>query len=125
MYHSNQVREFMITDNGLKLVNVFVGPEGVLTGSAREAQELKEESSNEIRKTDLLRKDKVIERKKMLLDAKIASLNSKFESEKDDLDNTYLQQEIKNTIIENNRKRLSEKRSSTMDTVVNGKHKKS
>jgi circadian clock protein KaiC len=41
MYHSNQVREFMITDNGLKLVNVFVGPEGVLTGSAREAQELK------------------------------------------------------------------------------------
>jgi len=121
MYHSNQVREFIITDNGLKLVNVFLGPQGVLIGSAREAQELQEESNNNWRKTDLLRKDKAIERKKMLLDAKIAALNSKFESEKDDLDNSYLQQEIKNTIIENNRKRLSEKRSSTLNTKANAK----
>ena len=33
--HSNQVREFLLTDDGPQLVDVYVGPEGVLTGSAR------------------------------------------------------------------------------------------
>ena len=42
MKHSNQVREFVITDKGLDLVDVYLGPEGVLIGSAREAQELNE-----------------------------------------------------------------------------------
>jgi circadian clock protein KaiC len=38
MAHSNQVREFLITDHGIQLVDVFVGPGGVLTGSRRLAQ---------------------------------------------------------------------------------------
>jgi circadian clock protein KaiC len=42
MAHSNQVREFLLTDKGAELVDVYIGPEGVLTGSARMAQELKE-----------------------------------------------------------------------------------
>jgi circadian clock protein KaiC len=36
--HSNQVREFVLSDRGLQLVDVYVGPQGVLTGSAREAE---------------------------------------------------------------------------------------
>jgi circadian clock protein KaiC len=36
--HSNQVREFVLTDDGVDLVDVYVGPAGVLTGSARVAQ---------------------------------------------------------------------------------------
>jgi circadian clock protein KaiC len=124
MYHSNQVREFIITDNGLKLVNVYLGPEGVLTGSAREAQELQEESSNATRKTELLRKDKSIERKKMLLEAKIAALNSEFETEKEELDNNYLQQELKTKIVENNRRRLSVKRTGALNSGTE-KRKKS
>jgi circadian clock protein KaiC len=39
MAHSNQIREFLISDEGVKVVPVYVGPEGVLTGSARAAQE--------------------------------------------------------------------------------------
>ncbi len=39
MAHSNQVREFLITDRGIELADVYVGPEHVLTGSARAAQE--------------------------------------------------------------------------------------
>ena len=42
MKHSNQVREFVISDEGLDLVDVYLGPEGVLTGSAREEQQLSE-----------------------------------------------------------------------------------
>ena len=40
--HSNQVREFMLTDHGIELADVYVGPEGVLTGSARLSQEIGE-----------------------------------------------------------------------------------
>src|SRR6476620_1052597 len=50
MKHSNQVREFVITDKGLDLVDVFLGPEGILTGSAREAQELNEVTGQVLRK---------------------------------------------------------------------------
>ena len=38
--HSNQVREFMLTEHGIELAGVYVGPEGVLTGSARLSQEI-------------------------------------------------------------------------------------
>ena len=42
MAHSNQVREFLLTDRGIELADVYVGPQGVLTGSARSAQEAEE-----------------------------------------------------------------------------------
>src|SRR6185369_8232419 len=45
MAHSNQIREFVMTKNGIELLDVYVGPEGVLTGTARATQEAKERSS--------------------------------------------------------------------------------
>ena len=44
MAHSNQIREFLLTDQGIELADVYVGPQGVLTGSARQAQEAQERS---------------------------------------------------------------------------------
>jgi circadian clock protein KaiC len=40
MKHSNQVREFVITNKGLKLVEIYLGPSGILVGSEREEQKL-------------------------------------------------------------------------------------
>ncbi len=42
MAHSNQIREFRLTDKGIDLIDVYTGPAGVLTGAARAAQEAKE-----------------------------------------------------------------------------------
>lgn len=39
MAHSNQIREFLLTDHGVQLRDVYVGPSGLLTGTARDAQE--------------------------------------------------------------------------------------
>jgi circadian clock protein KaiC len=50
MKHSNQVREFIMTDNGIDLVDVYLGDDRVLTGSARVAQAEKEKASTELRK---------------------------------------------------------------------------
>ena len=45
MAHSNQIREFLITAEGIELLDVYVGPEGVLTGSMRAAQEAREQAA--------------------------------------------------------------------------------
>ena len=39
MAHSNQIREFVLTSHGIELREVYLGPAGVLTGSARVVQE--------------------------------------------------------------------------------------
>ena len=44
MAHSNQIREFLLTDHGIDLVDVYLGPGGVLTGTARQAQEAQEKA---------------------------------------------------------------------------------
>jgi circadian clock protein KaiC len=44
MAHTNQIREFLVTDHGVELRDVYVGPSGVLTGSARLVQEAQEKA---------------------------------------------------------------------------------
>lgn len=110
MKHSNQVREFVITDEGLDLVDVFLGSDGVLTGSAREAQELLETTGHMMRKHAVNRKDLEIKRKRKVLEAKIASLQEEFESVQDELNKAYIEEDLKKEIMEKNRKQLIENR---------------
>lgn len=110
MKHSNQVREFVITNRGLELVDVFLSEDGVLIGSAREAQQLKEETGRELKNYAGGRRDREIERKKTVLRAKIASLEEEFESVKEELMRTDQEDEIRQEIISKNRKALTEKR---------------
>lgn len=113
MRHSNQVREFIITDKGLDLVDVYLGPEGVLTGSARDAQQLNEAAGIELRTHALVRKDREINRKRIVLEAKIASLKEEFESISDELNKSYLEDDLRREIMEKNRKQLTQKRSNS------------
>src|SRR6476661_1268526 len=120
MGHSNQVREFVINNNGLELVDVFLGPDGILTGSAREAQQLNEFTGEVIRSHALSRKDREIERKRMVLEARIASLREEFESVQEELNKSYIEEELKKEVMEKNKKQLIEKR---LNTSGNGKRK--
>lgn len=111
MKHSNQVREFIITNDGLSLVDVYMGPDGILTGSAREAQQLNEATGIELRSYALSRKDREIGRKRKVLEAQIASLQEEFDSIQEELNKTYLEDDLRKQIMEKNRKQLSQKRS--------------
>ena len=82
MKHSNQVREFVITSKGLELVEVFLGPDGVLTGSAREERKLIEETDSALKTLAINRKDREIARKSMQLEAQISNLTTEFDSVK-------------------------------------------
>jgi circadian clock protein KaiC len=81
MAHSNQIREFILTDHGVELREVYIGASGVLTGSARMAQEANENAELLTRKHDIERKKREIERKRRTLEAQIAALHADFESE--------------------------------------------
>jgi circadian clock protein KaiC len=56
MGHSNQVREFNLTDRGLVIADPYLGPSGIVTGSARAAREVQEEASLIEQKDELNRK---------------------------------------------------------------------
>ncbi|OIO13729.1 MAG: KaiC 1 [Ignavibacteria bacterium CG_4_8_14_3_um_filter_37_9] len=82
MAHSNQIREFKLTNNGIELLDVYVGPEGVLTGSARLSRETKDQAEQLLRQQEIARKQFGIERKRESMEAQIVVLRSEFEAEK-------------------------------------------
>jgi circadian clock protein KaiC len=85
MAHSNQIREFLLTSHGVELKDVYVGPEGVLTGSMRLAQEAREQASTVSRQQEIDRRRRGLERKRLALDAQIAAQRAEFEAEQEEL----------------------------------------
>jgi circadian clock protein KaiC len=91
MAHSNQVREFVITGRGIDLVDVYLGPEGVLTGSARLAQEARERAATLVREQEVQRQQRDMERKRQAVGAQIATLRADLEAEEDELRQAHAQ----------------------------------
>ena len=85
MDHSNQIREFLLTDRGVELVDVYAGPSGVLTGSARLTQEAQERAAALAQEHELERKERTLTRLRAAFEAELASLRAKFEAEQADL----------------------------------------
>jgi circadian clock protein KaiC len=81
--HSNQVREFVVTDHGVELVDTYVGLDGVLMGSARISQ-LARENEAEIERRHLTqRKENELKRKQELYEAQLIALKGQYETERD------------------------------------------
>jgi circadian clock protein KaiC len=83
MAHSNQIREFLLTNEGIELADVYVGPHGVLTGSARQAQEAQERSDGTARLDDLEQRRSNLERRREAVEAQTTALWRDFEDEAD------------------------------------------
>jgi circadian clock protein KaiC len=81
--HSNQVREFLLTDNGIQLVDAYIGSEGVLMGSARSSQVAREKAADADRKFALERKQRELRRKQELYEAQLIALKGQYETERD------------------------------------------
>jgi len=80
MAHSNQIREFLLTDKGINLLDVYVGPSGVLTGSARVAQEAQEQGNELAHQQAIELKKLTLESKGRALEAQIATLHAEREA---------------------------------------------
>jgi circadian clock protein KaiC len=119
--HSNQVREFVITDHGLDLIDVYIGPDGILTGSARESQMMMEETGQVLHTYALGRKDRELLRKRKVLEAKIDSLNVEFESTEEELNKIYVEEDLKNKIMKETRQKVADLRRGHVSDPEDGK----
>ncbi|HEX8283485.1 MAG TPA: circadian clock protein KaiC [Pyrinomonadaceae bacterium] len=81
MGHSNQVREFVLTDKGIDLVEVYLGADRVLTGTARVAQEAQERTAASLRRQDHERRVRQLAGKRQALEAQIAALQAEAEAD--------------------------------------------
>jgi circadian clock protein KaiC len=95
MNHSTQVREFVITDNGIALLPIYIGPDGILTGSAKLEQTIKEEEQDKLRENKNKNEKSEIERKRKIMEEDIALLKAKFKSEGDALNRTKVENNLK------------------------------
>jgi circadian clock protein KaiC len=85
MAHSNQVREFLMTNKGIDLRDIYVGPQGVLTGSSRLAQELLEKGEATLRDRTNVARRRELERKRKAIGAQIEALQAEVAIEEEEL----------------------------------------
>ena len=85
MAHSNQIREFLISDRGIDLVDAYIGPSGVLTGSARAAQTAREKAEALAGHQEAARRKRELVRKRAALERQIGGLRSEHEASAEEL----------------------------------------
>jgi circadian clock protein KaiC len=81
MKHSNQIREFLISDRGIDVVDAYIGASGVLTGSARAAQNALEKAAVLAGQQEAAQLKREVERKRKALNRQISDLRSDYEGE--------------------------------------------
>ena len=84
MEHSNQIREFVISHQGIDLVDAYIGPGGMLVGAARAAQSAREKAAALANEQDAMRLRRTLERKHTAVERQIAALRSEYEAEEQD-----------------------------------------
>ena len=95
MPHSNRVREFLVTDDGIRLLDVVLGPQGILTGTSRLTQQLTEQAGATAARQALDRRDRELDRKRRVLEAAIATLRTEFESVEEELLQTNSEEQVR------------------------------
>ena len=85
MAHSNQIREFLISDKGIDVVDAYIGASGVLTGSARAAQGALEKAVVLAAQQEAARLKREVERKRAALEQQISGLRADYETEAEEL----------------------------------------
>jgi circadian clock protein KaiC len=118
MAHSNQIREFLLTDQGVEIRDVYVGPEGVLTGSRRAAQEAREQAATLGRLEEIARRQRDLGRKRHALDAGISTQRARFAAEAEELELLIAQEQAAAGRLTEGRQKLA--RSRKADESVRG-----
>lgn len=107
MAHSNQIREYLITRSGIDLIDVYIGPEGVLTGSARQAQETRERAAELQRAQNTERKRRELERRRAAIEAQIKALRAEFETQEEEIELLIKQEQTAESLLRENQKDMA------------------
>ena len=110
MAHSNQVREFLITSKGVRLVEAYLGSEGVLTGSARLSQQNRENAEVQIVKEETKRQQMALEHRRKAVEAQIEALRAEFISEQEEFARVAANSRLREKQIQQNRQAMASSR---------------
>lgn len=99
MANSNQIREFVLTDEGVQLMDVYVGPSGMLTGSARLAQEAREKAERASRNEEIERQQLALESRRQAVESQIAALRADFSAEEATIQRMVKQEKQRDALL--------------------------
>ena len=118
MAHSNQVREFLLSDEGIDLVDVYLGDQRVLTGSARVAQEAHERAAAALRTQDHQRKLRQLASRRKAIEAQMAALQADAEAEAEEVHFAIAQESSRDLATQQNIHALVQQRNGTTGTLA-------
>jgi len=123
MAHSNQLREFSLSRRGIQLLQPYIGPAGVLTGTSRLSQEAQERANAVSRQQDIDRKREEIERKRRALQAQIDVLKTEFSAEETGLERDLQEFQKAQEQVQLNRAQMARSRGSDSRAAKTGSTK--
>jgi len=126
MAHSNQIREFLLTSSGVELIDVYVGPGGVLTGAARSTQEAKDKAEALLILREKERKLHEIERRRQVREARIAALRAETEAEEEEAGRILDEARLREEVLAEDREELARLRKADISSIITaqeGAHK--
>jgi circadian clock protein KaiC len=112
MSHSNQIREFVLAKTGIQLREVYIGANGVLTGSARLAQEAKEQAAAHGRREAIERKRRRLERKRKAVENRVAALQATYEADEEEMQRLVEETQTADARLQQDRATIAHKRGS-------------
>ena len=124
MVHSNQMREFVLSDSGIDLVDVYVGADGVLTGNARMAHAAHEHASAELRRRDHERNLLRLASRQKAIEAQIAALHAESQAEEAEAKFTLAQDTWQEANTRQIDAAMAQRRSGGKTTEVKNKSKR-
>ena len=107
MSHSNQLREYRLTRDGIELIEPYVGPAGVLTGAARLAQEAREREADLGRRQSIDRRRREMARKRATAEREIAEMRAAIEAEETEIATLIEQEEAHETTAGSDRETMA------------------
>ena len=117
MAHSNQIQEFLLTNQGIDLIDIYTGSGEILTGSARAVQQAEEKAAALERRLEVDGRLRVQERKREALEAKIAALRAEFDAESGELHVMAEEERQKQAVLAENRLEMAHLRKAEPSAV--------
>lgn len=124
MAHSNQIREFLLTDKGIDLIDVYLGPSGVLTGSARAAVEIQEKTAERMHTEEIELKKRELESQRKAIEAQIAALRAEFEAKEEEVNMLIRHEKLQDETQRDARKEMAHIRKADANKGVMDQPKK-
>lgn len=110
MAHSNQAVEFHLGAQGVTLVDTYLGPEGVLTGSARIAQEAQNAAEAERAEDEIARRKDERARRRKIVQSQIVALREELANQDAEIDRVIRTEERRRELLRTDQQRMAASR---------------